>query len=113
MEGIIIMLFTTLYFFAFLAACLIGYYVIPKKYRWIWLLIVSYAYYLSFGVKTAFFILYTTCTTYIGARIIGFFISDNKKKSIELNASISQYDKKESRKQLKIKILYIIKGVIF
>ena len=102
------MSFVNTEFFVFIAVALLCYYAMNlikplKKYQWTWLLIVSYAYYLSFGVKTAFFILYTTCTTYIGARIIGFFVSENKRKNIEPNASTSQYDKKELRKQLKIK----------
>ena len=104
------MSFVNTEFFVFIAVALLCYYAMNlikplKKYQWTWLLIVSYAYYLSFGVKTAFFILYTTCTTYIGARIIGFFVSENKRKNIEPNASTSQYDKKELRKQLKITVL--------
>lgn len=65
MEGIIIMSFTTLYFFAFLAAALVGYYIIPKKYRWVWLLIVSYGYYFVSSVKCSLFMVYATAVIYI------------------------------------------------
>ena len=51
-------------FFTFIVVALIGYYLIPKRFQWIWLLLFSYVYYISYGVKYVFFILYTTCVTY-------------------------------------------------
>lgn len=49
--------------FVCIAACL--YYLIPKKYQWISLLIFSYVYYASSGIRIVFFLLYTTVTTYL------------------------------------------------
>lgn len=73
-------------FFTFIAVALIGYYLIPKRFQWIWLLLFSYVYYISYGIKYVFFILYTTCVTYFLALLIyciGKKIDDNNKKSIE------------------------------
>lgn len=73
-------------FFTFIVVALIGYYLIPKRFQWIWLLLFSYVYYISYGVKYVFFILYTTCVTYFSALLIyciGKKIDDNNKKSIE------------------------------
>ncbi len=35
-----------------------GYYLIPKKYQWLWLLVFSYIYYASSGVKLLLFGVY-------------------------------------------------------
>ena len=48
----------------------IGYYLIPKRFQWIWLLIFSYIYYASSGIKILFFLLYTTITTYGTGRLL-------------------------------------------
>lgn len=41
-------------FFTFIAVALIGYYLIPKRFQWIWLLLFSYVYYISYGIKYVF-----------------------------------------------------------
>ena len=38
-------------FLLFVLAAAVGYYLIPKKYQWLWLLVFSYIYYASSGVK--------------------------------------------------------------
>ena len=40
------MSFTTVAFFVFLLAGIVVYYVLPKNVQWIWLLILSYIYYI-------------------------------------------------------------------
>ena len=57
-------------FLTFVAVAVIGYYLIPKKYQWIWLLAFSYIYYASSGMKYLVFLLYTTGVTYGIARMI-------------------------------------------
>lgn len=64
------MSFDSLNFIIFVLVGLIVYYVIPKKCQWIWLLILSYTYYISFGVKIVPFLLLTTCVIYIFGRIL-------------------------------------------
>lgn len=51
-------------FLLFVFVAVFGYYLIPKKYQWIWLLVFSYLYYASHGIKIVFFLLFTTGTTY-------------------------------------------------
>lgn len=49
-------------FLTFVAVAVIGYYLIPKKYQWIWLLAFSYIYYASSGMKyLVFFVVYNSC----------------------------------------------------
>ena len=57
-------------FLTFVAATVIGYYLIPRKYQWVWLLLFSYIYYASSGIKYLVFLLYTTVVTYGTARLI-------------------------------------------
>lgn len=60
------MSFTTVMFFLFLIIGLIIYYIIPKKIQWVWLLLLSYAYYFTFSYKTALFMVFTTIMIYCG-----------------------------------------------
>lgn len=57
-------------FLLFVAAAVIGYYLIPGKYQWIWLLGFSYIYYAASGIRIIFFLVYTTVTTYAAGRMI-------------------------------------------
>ena len=57
-------------FLIFVGIAVIGYYLIPKRFQWIWLLIFSYIYYASPGIKILFFLLYTTITTYGTGRLL-------------------------------------------
>ena len=103
MEGIIIMLFTTLYFFAFLAACLIGYYVIPKKYRWIWLLIVSYGYYFVSSVKCSLFLVYATAVIYICGILLDKVIKGSDEYLEANKETITKEEKKVYKEKIKRK----------
>lgn len=64
------MSFVSIQFLLFVAIAVAGYYLIPKKFQWIWLLVFSYIYYASSGIKLLFFLLFTTLTTYLGARFM-------------------------------------------
>ena len=57
-------------FLTFVAVAVIGYYLIPKRYQWVWLLAFSYIYYASSGMKYLVFLVYTTVVTYGTARLI-------------------------------------------
>lgn len=64
------MLFTSSEFLLFLAVCLVFYYLIPKRMRWMLLLIASYAFYFVAGTFYPVFIFTTACVTYAAARLI-------------------------------------------
>ncbi|HEY9574837.1 MAG TPA: MBOAT family O-acyltransferase [Lachnospiraceae bacterium] len=61
---------TSLLFVCFVLVAFVGYYLIPQKYQWIWLLIFSYIYYLSTGFKTVIYLLSVTLSTYFCGRLI-------------------------------------------
>lgn len=80
------MLFNTIDYFIFFIIVLTINYVLPRKIRYIWLLIVSYYFYMQWNPWYSFLILGTTIITFWG----GIFISQNdtKDKRIILNRII-------------------------
>lgn len=69
-------------FLLFVLTAVTGYYLIPKKYQWIWLLAFSYIYYAAAGVRLVFFLVYTTVTAYAAGRLIEGTEEKQKKKGI-------------------------------
>lgn len=68
------MFFNSALFIAFFSLVAIIYYVFPEKSRWIWLLISSYIFYMSWNVKMVVVLITVTLATYIG----GLLLSKNK-----------------------------------
>ena len=58
------MIFTSFKFLVFIAATLLGYFIFPKKYRWVWLLIASVYFYLSASVVYAVYLLLSIASAY-------------------------------------------------
>lgn len=55
-------------FLLFVLAAVTGYYLIPRRFQWIWLLAFSYIYYVSGGIRVTCFLIFTTVTTYLAGR---------------------------------------------
>lgn len=64
------MLFNSLSYAIFLPLVFIIYWLLPNKYRWVLLLIVSYYFYMSWNAKYVFLIFITTFTSYLCAILI-------------------------------------------
>ena len=60
------MLFNSLEFLIFLPIVLLVTFIIPKKIRYIWLLIASYYFYMCWNAGYAVLILFSTLVTYLG-----------------------------------------------
>lgn len=58
------MVFTSFKFLVFIAAVLLGYFVFPKKYRWVWLLLTSVYFYLSASVICAGYLFLSIASSY-------------------------------------------------
>ena len=65
------MAFTSVEFIIFLILGVALYYAMPKRIRWVMLLLISYVFYLSGGVGAVSYILFTTISTYIFGLLIG------------------------------------------
>ena len=65
------MSFTSLSFLAFLAALLLLYYVLPRRYQWVLLLVFSCGFYCAGGVKAIGYLALTALSTYVAGRRLG------------------------------------------
>ena len=65
------MLFNTMQYLIFLPIVVLFYYVLPPKVRYIWLLIVSYYFYMQWNPLYIILLFLCTFLTYVGGRIIG------------------------------------------
>ena len=92
------MSFTSYSFLLFTAAVLILYYIIPRRGQWILLLAASYVFYLASGIGNLFFILLTTVTTYVTARIM---------------AGVQEKENRKTAKQKNRKWVWICLGINF
>ena len=61
------MSFISLYFLLFLAGVIFIYFLTPKKFRWIVLLVASYAFYLLNDLRAVIFLILTTVSIYFAA----------------------------------------------
>ncbi len=64
------MQFNSIHFLIFFPVVLLVYFVIPKKLRYLWLLAASYYFYMSWNVKYAILIAFSTVVTYLSAILI-------------------------------------------
>ena len=59
----------SLYYIVFIGIAVLLYYLVPKKYQWVVLLLSSILfYYISGGLKAGLFITVTIVSTFLGAR---------------------------------------------
>ncbi len=64
------MLFNSLSFLIFFPIVLLIYFVIPKKIRYIWLLVTSYFFYMCWNAQYALLLLFSTAVTYLAGLIL-------------------------------------------
>lgn len=79
------MLFNSLEFLIFFPIVLVLYFIIPKKIRYLWLLVASYYFYMCWNAKYALLMLFSTACTYLGGLLIEFVKKRNwtdKKKTV-------------------------------
>ena len=98
------MSYTTIEFFLFVGITLLAYFIFPaKKYKWTVLLVASYVFYLFAGYKYAFFIVFTTLSTYGVALWIDKIIKKSKEVIKEKKKEWSREEKKVYKNKIKIK----------
>ena len=95
------MQFTSVSFLLFAAVTLLGYYLFPKKARWVWLLAASMFFYLMAGVEYLAFILLTVVSTYLAGLLMDKNLSKQEKYLAENKQSLSREEKKEYKARIK------------
>lgn len=111
------MQFVSVNFLLFLGILIALYYLLPRKWQWVILLVGSYVFYIFAGVRYLVFIVFTTITTYLVTR----YIDRNLVRQADYLAlhkeELSREQKKEYRKKIKSKnrlwfIIYIAANFI-
>ncbi|MCQ2519754.1 MAG: MBOAT family protein [Lachnospiraceae bacterium] len=97
------MLFNSTQFLIFFPIVLLIYYLLPKKVKYIWLLLSSYFFYMCWNVKYSLLLLTSTVVTYLG----GILIEKIK------NTSLSDKKQAISKKAVLIVSLLINLGILF
>lgn len=98
----------SLQFAIFVLLAVVVYYLFPKKYRWVVLLVASYAYYLIICNKYIIYMLVTTVSTYLGARAVE---AGYQKQTQVLKAHKGEWSREE-RKAYKNKVTNKCRGIM-
>ncbi len=98
------MTFTSFNFMAFLAVVALLYYIVPKKIQWSILLLASYGFYLSCGVKQVAFIISTTLLAYISGLIMQKMRDKNNDMIAAKGDELSKEEKRDLKKKINAKI---------
>lgn len=105
------MSYISLKFALFIIICLLIYYICPKRYRWIVLLIASYVFYAICSLKYMAYILVTTITTYYAAIFIE-RIAKNQKSYIKEHSELTRDEKKTYKAKCKNKQRLVLWGCV-
>lgn len=88
------MAFTSMQFVMFLVLAVAVYYLTPKRYRWVTLLVVNYVFYYFAGVKYFVYMFATTISTYIATTKLGNMAAENKAAYNAVKAELDRDGKK-------------------
>ncbi len=88
------MAFTSMQFVVFLLFAVAVYYLTPKRYRWVTLLVANAVFYYFTGIKYFVYILCTTASTYIATRKLGDMAAKNKTAYQAAKADLDKEAKK-------------------
>ena len=91
------MAFTSFDFLVFVLVTVVAYYIVPKKARWVVLLIASYAFYFISSASTFVFLLVTTVVTFFGGLYIG-RVNDAEKAYLKEHGGELSREEKKARK---------------
>ncbi len=77
------MLFNTMQYFVFLPIVVFIYYILPQRVRYVWLLVASYYFYMSWNAKYGILILASTVITYLCALVMGQFKTKDAQRKVK------------------------------
>ncbi|MBE6934098.1 MAG: MBOAT family protein [Ruminococcaceae bacterium] len=103
---------TSISYLLFAAAVLLGYFLLPKKVRWMYLLASSLFFYLMAGVEYLGFLVLTVLSTYVGGRLMERNLSKQERYLAENKDSLSREEKKACKNRIKIKNRLILAAIL-
>ena len=83
------MLFNSFQFLVFFPAAALIYFIVPQKIKNVWLLIMSYYFYMSWNAKYALLLLFSTVVTYASGLLLAYFSAKNNRKGRQLTVALS------------------------
>ena len=83
------MLFNSLSFLVFFPIVLLVYFFIPKKIRYIWLLVTSYYFYMGWNAKYALLMLFSTAVTYFASLLLYKWRDNSKRKKVVVGVGLA------------------------
>lgn len=83
------MLFNSFQFLIFFPAAALIYFIVPQKIKNVWLLIMSYYFYMSWNAKYALLLLFSTVVTYASGLLLAYFSAKNNRKGRQLTVALS------------------------
>ncbi len=86
--GVTTVLFNSFSFLVFFPSALIIYFIIPRKLRYLWLLLCSYYFYMCWNAEYALLLLASTVVTYVAALLIRRFKDKPAKKKLAVAGSL-------------------------
>ena len=95
------MQFTSVSFLLFAAAILLGNFLLPRKARWVWLLIGSMFFYLLAGIEYLAFMVLTVASTYIAGLLMDKNLSKQEEYLAENKQTLSREEKKDYKAKVK------------
>ena len=108
------MLFTSYGFIAFMTVLFLAYYLVPRKWQWGLLLAASYFFYAFAGLQCLIFILLTTASAYVVARLMA---RGHRREAEYLELHRAEMEKDERKKykasQKKKRFSLLLCGLIF
>lgn len=85
------MLFNSINFLIFFPIVCMGYFIIPRGKRYIWLLLASYYFYMSWNVKYVLLLFASTLITYLSSIFVSYF--EDREDWTEYKLAIVSFDK--------------------
>ena len=95
------MQFTSVSFLLFAAAILLGNFLLPRKARWVWLLIGSMFFYLLAGIEYLAFMVLTVASTYIAGLLMDKNLTKQEEYLAENKQTLSREEKKDYKSKVK------------
>ncbi len=98
------MTYVSLEFLGFLIIALILYYVIPKRFQWLVLLIASYAFYIFNGIPQVAFIIISTLINYSAGLLMQKYRNAYRDSLEKLGDTVSREEKRDMKKRMSARV---------
>lgn len=94
---------TSLSFVLFVFLVIALYFIVPKRFQWVVLLVMSWVFYLSISIRAGIYVLLTATTIYAATRYMDYVLAKQKQYLKDNKSSLTKEEKKEIKEKNKTK----------